>query len=103
MKPPRSRYTWKDYLRIGAGVVMFILGLIGLVFPILQGVLFLIIAAALLAPYSVTIRRLQAWSERRFPSSHERAHALRERLGKRFNRRRDGARGRNGTRRRDGT
>lgn len=73
----KRSYTWKDLVRIGAGLVMLILGIVGLVLPVLQGVLFLIVAAFLLAPYSRTIRRGLAWSKRRFPRLHTRADYFR--------------------------
>lgn len=76
-------YTWKDMVRIAAGVVMFILGLLGLVFPILQGALFLIISAFLLAPYSRRVRRLLSWAQRRFPMLFERARMFGRRLVRR--------------------
>lgn len=75
--PKKRRYTWKDLVRIGAGLVMLILGIVGLVLPVLQGVLFLIVAAFLLAPYSRTIRRCLEWSKHRFPSLHTRADHVR--------------------------
>lgn len=57
----------KDIVRIGAGVVFLLLGLAGLVLPVLQGVLFLMLAAILLAPYSRHVRSWLAWAERRYP------------------------------------
>lgn len=81
--PSRRRYTWKDYLRIGAGIVMLCLGVAGLVLPILQGVLFLLVSVALLAPYFGPARRIQAWSQRRFPAVHRAADAMVERMMKR--------------------
>ena len=59
--------TWRDYVRIAAGVVMFVLGIVGLVLPVLQGVLFLIISAILLAPYSRWVAKQLDRGERRFP------------------------------------
>ena len=44
-EPTRIRFadmTWRDYVRIGLGVFFFLLGIAGLVLPILQGILFLI-------------------------------------------------------------
>lgn len=73
-------FTWKDWLRVGAGVILLLLGLAGLVLPILQGVLFLILSALLLAPYSRSVQRLQTWAERRFPEVHRKAQALADRL-----------------------
>lgn len=78
-----DQYNWKDGVRIGTGLVMLLLGLIGLVLPILQGALFLIVSAVLLGPYSLTVQRIQAWSERKFPETHRRAHRLGARLARR--------------------
>lgn len=75
-----SDYTWKDSLRVTAGVIMLCLGLVGLVFPVLQGILFLIVAAVLLAPYSRCIRRGLAWLRLRFPETHRKARQLMRRL-----------------------
>lgn len=68
-----SDYTWKDGVRITAGLIMLVLGLLGLVFPMLQGILFLIVAFLLLAPYSRTVRRGLAWFRLRFPRVHGQA------------------------------
>lgn len=73
-------YTWKDIVRITLGVIMFILGLLGLVFPILQGLLFLLISAILLAPYSRRVRQLLAYCERRFPGIMARARQIKQRF-----------------------
>lgn len=78
-------YTWKDVLRIGLGLIMFVLGILGLVLPILQGVLFLLISLVLLAPYSRTVRRGLAWMRLKFPGVHARARAWRQRMVARFN------------------
>lgn len=72
-------YTWKDGLRITAGLVMLVLGLLGLVLPILQGILFLIVAFFLLAPYSRTVRRGLAWLRLKFPQTHRHARAFKRR------------------------
>ncbi len=74
--PSIRQYSWKDLVRIGVGIVMLILGLVGLVLPVLQGVLFLIVAAFLLAPYSRFIRRRLEWSKQRFPGVHEKADSF---------------------------
>ena len=71
-----EHYSWKDFVRIGAGIVMLILGVVGLVLPVLQGVLFLIVAAFLLAPYSQYVRTKLEWSKQRFPGVHARAEAF---------------------------
>jgi len=80
MKVDRANYTWRDWARIGAGVVMLVLGLLGLVFPILQGILFLLVAAFLLAPYSRTVRRLLAYGRLRYPGIYQRAREFKNRL-----------------------
>lgn len=75
-----SDYRWRDFARISAGLVMLLLGLAGLILPILQGILFLILAAVLLAPYSKTIRKWLAWSEQRFPALHQKAQQIKDRF-----------------------
>jgi Flp pilus assembly protein TadB len=76
--------TWKDYLRVGLGIVMFILGIAGLVLPILQGVLFLIISAILLAPYSRWVANKLDWFEARFPWVSDKARGLTQRWRRKF-------------------
>lgn len=68
--------TWRDFARIGGGVAFGVLGLAGLVLPILQGILFLLVAVFLLTPYSLFMQRQQARLEARFPRLTTRAHAL---------------------------
>jgi len=84
-QPTRIRWadmTWRDYLRIGAGVFFFLLGLAGLVLPILQGVLFLIISAILLAPYSLWVQKQLARFEAKFPWIAEKAKSFTTRWSK---------------------
>lgn len=69
-------YTWKDIARIALGLAMVVLGIAGLIFPILNGTLFLIISAFLLAPYSRRVRRLLAYAERKFPTLFARARSF---------------------------
>lgn len=78
-------YTWRDGVRIAAGVVMLVLGLLGLVFPVLQGILFLIVAFFLLAPYSRPFRRALAWLRLKYPRTHHHARHVKRRY---FTRRR---------------
>lgn len=40
----------KNVLRIGAGLILLMIGIIGLVIPILQGWLFILIAIPLISP-----------------------------------------------------
>jgi uncharacterized membrane protein YbaN (DUF454 family) len=55
-------------IRITAGWLLIVLGLIGLVVPILQGLLFLAIGAALLAPSVPIFHRASVALRRRFPA-----------------------------------
>ncbi|WP_423822666.1 hypothetical protein V5738_01680 [Salinisphaera sp. SPP-AMP-43] len=77
--PKRIRWadmTWRDYVRIGFGVFFFLLGLAGLVLPILQGILFLIVSAILLAPYSLWVQKQLARLEEKFPWLSEKARGV---------------------------
>ncbi|KEZ77510.1 hypothetical protein [Salinisphaera hydrothermalis] len=74
-----AEMTWTDYVRIGAGLLFFLLGVAGLVLPILQGVLFLIVSAILLAPYSRWVQKQLARLEKRFPSIFQRARGIAKR------------------------
>lgn len=76
----RGVRNWKDVLRIGLGLVMLVLGLLGLVLPVLQGFLFLLVSVALLAPYSRTLQRVLDRAEHRHPRTFERARDFRLRL-----------------------
>lgn len=83
--PRRIRWadmTWRDYVRIGAGVFFFLLGIAGLVLPILQGVLFLIVSAFLLAPYSLWVQKQLARFERKFPWLSDKARGIATRWGR---------------------
>lgn len=77
-----AEMTWRDYLRVGAGLFFFLLGLAGLVLPILQGVLFLIVSAILLAPYSVWVQKQLIRFETRFPWIADKARGLAARWSK---------------------
>ena len=63
---------FKKVLVIFAGTICLILGLLGLVLPFLQGILFIILGGVLL---SLASRRIQAWIEsrtRKYPALHTR-------------------------------
>jgi hypothetical protein len=78
-KPKRIRWadmTWRDHVRVGLGVFFFLLGIAGIILPILQGVLFLIISAILLAPYSLWVQKQLARFERRFPWLSDKARSV---------------------------
>ena len=57
----------KDALRIALGIGLVILGLIGLILPIMPGWVFLIPGLVLLADYFPPIRRLVDWAKSRLP------------------------------------
>jgi len=63
-------------LRITAGWIFLVLGLLGLFLPLLQGILFLAIGAYLLAPHVPFFARLRAWFYRKFPATERAVHRL---------------------------
>jgi len=64
-------------LRIAVGVALLVLGLAGLVLPVLQGLLFLFLGVVLLAPDVAAFRYLLRRLEARFPGLAERARRSR--------------------------
>jgi len=54
-------------LRIAAGFGLVILGIIGLILPIMPGWVFLIPGLVLLADYLPPVRRLLDWAKSRMP------------------------------------
>jgi uncharacterized membrane protein YbaN (DUF454 family) len=70
--PPRVRLV---LLVVGSFLVG--LGLVGLFLPVLQGVLFLAIGAALLSLASDWVHRTVSRALQRWPSLHERMHRFR--------------------------
>lgn len=66
-----------NILRIGLGIVLLVLGLIGLVLPVLQGGLFLILGLLLLSPDVPIFARLLCWIENRFPRLQSTVQRLR--------------------------
>ena len=67
----------KTIARIAVGWLFIFLGLIGLALPLLQGILFLIIGVAILAPYVPLFRKLRDTAYHRFPRLHSRVRLLR--------------------------
>jgi len=59
--------TIKRALKISIGMFFLLLGAVGLVLPILQGVLFLFIGLAILSTESRRIRALMEWLRGKFP------------------------------------
>jgi uncharacterized membrane protein YbaN (DUF454 family) len=80
MSNPLVRHT----LRVGAGVLLLILGVLGLFLPGLQGILFLLVATWLLSPYVPFFARLRAWMVRRFPRAAHYAEHMRLRMKQRW-------------------
>jgi uncharacterized protein len=68
-------------LRHVLGWLSLLVGLAGLVLPVLQGWLFIAIGALLLAPDVPIFARLVAWVEQRFPSVRGALRRWRKRLG----------------------
>ncbi len=67
-----------NFLRIGLGSLLLVLGLIGLVLPVLQGGVFLILGLLLLSPNVPMFAKLLSWIEERFPRSQSTLQRLRK-------------------------
>jgi uncharacterized membrane protein YbaN (DUF454 family) len=63
------------------GWTLLVLGVAGLLLPVLQGWLFIALAALLLAPDVPLFGRLLDWIEKRFPALRRPIHRARARLG----------------------
>jgi uncharacterized membrane protein YbaN (DUF454 family) len=68
-------------LRHVLGWLSLLVGLAGLVLPILQGWFFIALGALLLAPDMPVFARLLAWIERRFPGLRGSLRRWRKKLG----------------------
>ncbi len=68
VRPIRSL---RDAARVLAGLFFLLLGLLGFFLPILQGILFTVIGAALLAPFVPLFARLREWLYRRYPRTEQ--------------------------------
>lgn len=73
---PSSVPTEKSLIRIIAGWTFFVLGVLGLFLPILQGWLFISIGAVLLAPYVPFFQRILDWVKKKFPQIAHHADKL---------------------------
>lgn len=80
----RAPKNWKDALRIAVGLLMLALGVLGLFLPVLQGILFLLAAGLLLAPYSPWVQRLLDRARRRYPRAFARTRKMRMKLRRRL-------------------
>ena len=61
----------KRTIVLGLGVLFVVLGILGLVLPIIQGILFIAIGVLLLSFYSPRIREWLYTHTRRFPKLHK--------------------------------
>ncbi len=65
--PPLRKRARRRWIRRGLALVNLVLGVVGLFFPVIQGVLHLVIGLALLAPDLRAARRLTLAIYRRWP------------------------------------
>jgi uncharacterized membrane protein YbaN (DUF454 family) len=77
---PRIQPTVKKTLRLTFGFLFLILGLLGLVFPVLQGWLFLALGAILLSKDLPLFNRMLGRIKSRFPGIGRAAERLRKQL-----------------------
>ncbi|MDP2982476.1 MAG: PGPGW domain-containing protein [Candidatus Latescibacter sp.] len=75
----------KRFFRIVIGIFCLILGVIGLFFPILQGILFIIIGLLVLAPESKRIRQLLARFRLKYPGVFEKAEQMKHKYTRKSN------------------
>ena len=68
------------WIRIILGWLLMVLGVAGLVLPMLQGWLFLGIGAVLLAPDVAVLGRMVCWIENRSPRLHRIIERMRRKL-----------------------
>jgi hypothetical protein len=80
---------WRG-VKITLGLILLPLGVVGLFLPFLQGVLFLLIAVALLSSEIPYVARLRDRVRERFPGPWEKAEELGDRIRNKFRREGDG-------------
>ena len=73
---------WVPIVRVAAGCAFIILGILGCFLPILQGILFLAVGVALLAPYVPWFKKIRNTLYRRFPKAKRFVEDLKARLRK---------------------
>lgn len=78
---------YRAVFRLVAGITFLLLGIAGLFLPILQGILFLIIAVILLSPYVPALHRLRIRLEVKYPRITTAAHQMKDRIKSVFHRR----------------
>jgi hypothetical protein len=83
--PPRS--LWRRWTVITLGWTFLALGIVGLVLPFLQGILFIVIGLALLSREVVWVQRLRERLRERYPKLrewHDEAEAWQEKQWRRI-------------------
>lgn len=83
----RNRRRWLPWLPAGArrpirivcGILSLIVGVAGVILPILHGILFLLLGALLLSPEVPAFDRMLRWGDRRFPAIMRRIERFRPR------------------------
>jgi len=75
------RAVIRDVVRHVLGWTFLLLGIAGLVLPVLQGWLFIALGALLLSPDVPPLARLLTWIENRFPPLRSAIRRARMRLG----------------------
>jgi hypothetical protein len=58
----------KKIVKIGVGVGLILIGIVGLIMPVMPGWAFIIPGLVILAEYSRTVRRLLDWAKERLES-----------------------------------
>lgn len=61
----RTTDLLKKWLRIGVGVVLVVLGVLGALLPVIPGFVFLIPGLVILAEYCPPVKRLLDWAKRK--------------------------------------
>ncbi len=74
-----SHPVWRA-IKLLLGFTMLVLGIVGLFVPVLQGVLFLIVALTLLGSEIRFVRRIQLQLSRRYPGPWREARKMRKRI-----------------------
>ncbi|MFQ5535171.1 MAG: hypothetical protein ACE5EM_10180 [Sphingomonadales bacterium] len=74
MRPQSRKRTIRHLAIIGLGWLFVVLGVLGLVLPVLQGILFLMIGVTLLSAVSPRVRLFRQRTGQRFPHLRKAAH-----------------------------
>ncbi|MEJ7608038.1 MAG: PGPGW domain-containing protein [Bryobacteraceae bacterium] len=55
----------KKYLRIAGGIVLVLIGIVGIILPIMPGWIFIVPGLVILAEYFPSVKRLVDWAKRK--------------------------------------